>query len=239
MTDHESVPFVASEYQNDGKKHLLLAASGSVATIKLPLIVDAISKEKLVSIRIILTASAAKFLQGQSQEQPSLASIRSMPNVDGIYLDADEWKKLWVRGDPILHIELRRWADLLVIAPLSANSLAKIVNGLSDNLLSSVVRAWDTTGETSVSTRGKRILVAPAMNTAMWKHPITRKHIKVLEEDWGTANGGWFKVLRPIEKELACGDVGDGAMMSWNDIARTIDAALTSEKYLRILDDEQ
>lgn len=209
-----STPFVAADHVNDGKRHLLLAASGSVATIKLPEIIQALSSCEALSIRILLTKSAEKFLAGQSAEQPRLDSLGQAQNVDGIYHDEDEWKHPWTRGGGILHIELRRWAELLVIAPLSANSLAKIVGGLSDNLLSSVVRAWDTTGEIDSSVKRKRIIVAPAMNTAMWRHPITKRQIKVLEEDWGVQGGeqGWFEVLKPIEKELACGDVGDGAL---------------------------
>ena len=129
---------------------------------------------------------------------------------------------------------------MLVIAPLSANTLAKITGGFSDNLLTSVVRAWDPTGQLEESSQEpglprlkKRIIVAPAMNTAMWRHPITKSQIKVLEEDWGVReesvdlheeeNDGWFEVLRPQEKELACGDVGDGAMKDWKEIVEVIE----------------
>jgi len=205
--------FSAAAYQNDGKHHILLAASGSVATIKIPLIAQALAEHLEVSIRIVLTESAEHFLQGQSVEQPPLQSLLDLPNVDGIYHDEDEWSKPWVRGDKILHIELRRWAHVLIVAPLSANTLAKMVNGMSDGLLLNVIRAWDTTG--LVDMRKKRIFIAPAMNTAMWRHPITEKQIKVLEGDWGVGEDGWVTVLRPMEKELACGDTGDGAMMDW------------------------
>ena len=61
------------------------------------------------------------------------------------------------------------------------------------------------------------------MNTAMWHHPISKKQIKVLEQDWGDEKEGWVTVLRPMEKELACGDVGDGAMMDWKEIVEQID----------------
>lgn len=140
-----------------------------------------------------------------------------MPNVDGIYLDEDEWAPAWTRGAKILHIELRRWADLLVIAPLSANSLAKMAGGLSDNLLMSTVRAWDASGLLDAPRMGdfaakKKIMVAPAANTAMWFHPLTEKHLGVLGE-WD-----WVEVLRPVEKTLACGDTGSGAMHDWKDI---------------------
>lgn len=108
-----------------------------------------------------------------------------------------------------------------------------------------MVRAWDTLGllgegsaagaeaETGVAKR-KRIIVAPAMNTAMWRHPITKKQIKVLEEEWGISDHGenslgdqgWFELLHPQEKELACGDVGDGAMKDWQDIVQVIEQRL-------------
>ncbi|KAH7356528.1 flavoprotein [Rhexocercosporidium sp. MPI-PUGE-AT-0058] len=215
-------PFTASSHSTDGKKHLLLAASGSVATIKIPLIAASLSHHPTLSILILLTKSASAFLSGQSPEQPHYATLLQIPNVSGVFLDEEEWVHPWKRGNSILHIELRRWADVLVVAPLSANTLAKVTGGFSDNLLTSVVRAWDTTGR--VEGRRKRILVAPAMNTAMWRHPVTKRQVRVLEEEWG--GGGWFEVLRPMEKELACGDVGDGAMMDWKEIVKVIEARL-------------
>ena len=209
-------------HEADGKFHLLLAASGSVATIKLPNIVNAFSDYPNLSIRIIMTKSAEQFLKGQSHEQPQLKSLLDMPNVDAIYNDEDEWKEPWIRNAKILHIELRRWANLLVVAPLSANTMAKMVAGMSDNLLLSVIRAWDTTG--FIDGKRKRIIVAPAMNTAMWMHPVTMKQLIILEEEWGVSGGndGWIEVLRPVEKALACGDVGSGAMIPWTDIVEII-----------------
>jgi phosphopantothenoylcysteine decarboxylase len=87
----------------------------------------------------------------------------------------------------------------------------------------------------------KRIIVAPAMNTAMWMHPVTGRHLRVLEEEWGVdrARGhdgddeedeaddeGWFEVLRPVEKTLACGDTGGGAMREWTEIVAVIEERL-------------
>ncbi|KAI4245080.1 MAG: hypothetical protein L6R40_002679 [Gallowayella cf. fulva] len=228
-SSNDTAPFRASDHASDGKKHLLLAASGSVATIKLPKIVEALSRHHDLSVRVILTEAAERFLAGQSDEQPTLHYLRSIPNLDGVYLDRDEWSEPWTRGAGILHIELRRWSDLLVVAPLSANSLAKMTTGLADNLLLSVVRAWDTTGVTDdSSTAVKKIIVAPAMNTAMWLHPITKKQIKVLEEDWcvGGRSDSWIEVLKPIEKLLACGDAGTGAMREWTDIVSIVEKRL-------------
>jgi phosphopantothenoylcysteine decarboxylase len=231
--------------RNDDKIHVLLCASGSVATIKIPNMIHALAKHGNVRIRLIFTTSAATFLQGQSAEQPSIADTEALPNVDAVYFDADEWAEPWVRGNKILHIELRRWADIMVIAPLSANELAKITQGWSDNLLLSVVRAWDTTGlvdpvrdisgvqwaEEGVTDgirtgKKKRILVAPSMNTAMWLQPITKKQISVLQDEWGVKNGGWFEVLQPMEKELACGDIGGGAMKDWREIVTIVEERL-------------
>lgn len=239
----------ASDHHKDNKHHLLLAATGSVATIKIPLILHALSHHPNLSIRLLLSNSAREFLQGQSAEQPSLSEIAKIPNLDEIYYDEDEWSKPWVRGDSILHIELRRWADLMVVAPLSANALAKVSSGFSDNLIMSVIRAWDCSGlidgrrpgvefpyEMQMSReelealperfrggRKKGIMVAPAMNTAMWKHPVTERQLAVLEQEWGVEKGGWFEVLRPMEKMLACGDTGSGGMKDWKEIVGMIE----------------
>lgn len=216
--------FSAAEYANDGKHHILLAASGSVATIKLPLIAQALANHQNVSVRVVVTQNAREFLQSQAEEQPRLESLSDMPGIDGIYFDNDEWSKPWVRGDKILHIELRRWAHVLVIAPLSANTMAKMANGISDNLLLSVVRAWDITG--MIDMRRKQVMIAPAMNTAMWRHPITRKQLKTIDQDWSDGEDVAVTLLRPMEKELACGDTGDGAMMDWRQIVAHVEGYL-------------
>ncbi|KAJ6024454.1 hypothetical protein N7540_005251 [Penicillium herquei] len=141
-----SESFSAQKYQNDQKIHCLIAASGSVASIKIPQITEALCQHPSVSVRIIVTQAAERFLSGQSNEQPILESLQQIKGVEAIYRDEDEWTKPWIRGDNILHIELRKWAHVLLIAPLSANTMAKMTVGIADNLLLSVIRAWDTTG---------------------------------------------------------------------------------------------
>lgn len=219
--------FSAQPYIQDGRAHILLAASGSVATIKLPNIAKALCQHEKVSVRIIITECAERFLVGQSSEQPALESLRNIDGVDGIYRDADEWTTPWTRGESILHIELRKWAHILLVAPLSANTMAKMTMGIADNLLLSVMRAWDTTGlvDVGLKVRKPMIFVAPAMNTAMWKHPITEKQLVVLRDEWGWNDSnpdGWVTVLYPIDKSLACGDVGTGGMMDWREIVHAI-----------------
>ncbi|KXZ53881.1 hypothetical protein GPECTOR_6g799 [Gonium pectorale] len=135
--------------------------------------------------------------------------------------DEAEWRQWRSVGDPVLHIELRRWADVLLVAPLSANSLAKMAGGMADNLLTCVVRAWDFR---------KPLLLAPAMNTAMWASPFTARHLETLQQVGaaaGGAPGGGVRVIPPVSKRLACGDEGTGAMASPEDIAIACRAAVT------------
>ncbi|XP_039094075.1 phosphopantothenoylcysteine decarboxylase isoform X6 [Hyaena hyaena] len=103
------------------------------------------------------------------------------------------WK---CRSDPVLHIDLRRWADLMLVAPLDANTLGKVASGVCDNLLTCVIRAWDCR---------KPLLFCPAMNTAMWKHPITAQQVGLLK-----AFG--YVEIPCVAKKLVCGDEGLGAM---------------------------
>ncbi|KAJ5560082.1 hypothetical protein N7513_002481 [Penicillium frequentans] len=223
--------FSAKQYRDDKKLHVLLAATGSVATIKLPNIAEALCRHPSISLRIIVTQSAERFLFGQSPEQPILDSLRQSKGVDAVYRDDDEWATPWTRGANILHIELRKWAHVLLISPLSANTMAKMSVGIADNLLLSVVRAWDTTGlvDQDFKLQKPRIFVAPAMNSAMWHQPITHQHLGVLQDQWGwspTNPEGWVTVLPPIDKPLACGDVGSGGMMDWRDIVRNVEEYL-------------
>ncbi|XP_072881866.1 phosphopantothenoylcysteine decarboxylase isoform X3 [Hemitrygon akajei] len=118
-----------------------------------------------------------------------------------------ELRQMWKqRTDPVLHIELRRWADLLVIAPLDANTLGKIANGICDNLLTCVVRAWDLK---------RPLLFCPAMNTAMWEHPITATQIQTLK-------GFGYIEVPCIVKKLLCGDEGYGAMAEISTIVEKV-----------------
>ncbi|CAG8043211.1 unnamed protein product [Penicillium olsonii] len=223
----DTQPFAAQRFREDGKVHILVAVSGSVATIKLPNITAALCQNERVSVRIIVTEASENFLMNQSSEQPILDSLLQIEGVDGIHRDRDEWSPPWTRGGPVLHIELRKWAHLLLVAPMSANTMAKMVNGIADNLLLSTIRAWDTTGlvDKEFKNLTPRIFVAPSMNTAMMIHPVTEKQLKVLRDEWGWSESnpqGWVTVLPPIEKNLACGDVGSGGMMEWKDIVRVI-----------------
>ena len=180
--------------------NILVGVTGSVATIKLTELLEELqAKIPGVSIRVVATKQARIFLKDQT--------------IAAIYGDEDEWTTWNRKGDPVLHIELRKWADMFLIAPISANSLAKIANGLCDNLLTSIVRAWD---------RGKRIILAPAMNTYMWENPLTEKHLQSVQQTYNA------EVVPPkADYLLACGDRGSGAMAGIESI---VDVVLSNSR---------
>ena len=119
--------------QEKKKINILFGLSGSVATIKYLDIIEAFLKNETYdfSIKVIATQNASFFLkEDHRKNQKIIFSDEEIP----IYLDKDEWN--WKqKGDNILHIDLRNWADVFLIAPLSANTLAKLSHGLCDNLL--------------------------------------------------------------------------------------------------------
>ncbi|TVU21371.1 hypothetical protein EJB05_31001 [Eragrostis curvula] len=175
------------------RPRVLLAASGSVAAIKFEVLCRGVAE--WADVRAVATQSALHFIDKSA-----------LPAGVALYTDDDEWSR-WKRiGDEVLHIELRKWADAMVVAPLSANTLAKVAGGLCDNLLTCVVRAWDY---------GKPVYVAPAMNTFMWDNPFTARHLDAARELGMT-------LIPPVTKRLACGDYGNGAMAEPAEICRTV-----------------
>ncbi|KZT09258.1 flavo protein [Laetiporus sulphureus 93-53] len=173
--------------------------TGSVASIKAPLIVSELLSYANVKVEVVSTKASIAFFDAAAVEK---AGAR-------VWIDQDEWAEDggYRMGDPILHIELRRWADVVLVAPCSANTLAKIAHGICDNLVTSLLRALAPTTPT---------YVFPAMNTLMYEHPLTSEHIHILREVIG------YEVLGPIGKKLACGDVGLGAMIEWKDIVQIV-----------------
>lgn len=123
-----------------------------------------------------------------------------------IYTDENEWQQWSKRDDPVLHIDLGKWADLMLIAPLDANTLGKMAYGICDNLLLCTTRAWNFE---------KPLFFCPAMNTRMWDHPVTQQNISTLTK-WGHTE------IKCIEKKLMCGDTGFGAMETPTNIVRIV-----------------
>uniref|UniRef100_UPI00358EA43F phosphopantothenoylcysteine decarboxylase isoform X2 n=1 Tax=Myxine glutinosa TaxID=7769 RepID=UPI00358EA43F len=175
-------------------QRILVGVTGSVAAIKLPQLVRAlIDLPEQPEVQVVTTDHAMHFFNQREVPVP-------------VHLDADEWRN-WSRlSDPVLHIELRQWADLLLIAPLDANTLGKLAMGLCDNLLTCVARAWDSE---------RPFLFCPAMNTHMWTHPLTRQHVEKL------CHFGYVEVPC-VCKTLACGETGMGAMAEVSTIVKAV-----------------
>lgn len=175
---------------------VLLGITGSVATIKAPELVAALVADGH-DVQVVTTPHAWNFTQ---------------VNQLGVtcWEDDDEWKVMWKRGDPVPHIDLADWADVLVIAPLSANLLADLALGRCDSMLTCIVRAWH---------RDRPLVIAPAMNTRMWEHPATPRHLAQLHADQPR-----LSVVDPVEKTLACGTYGMGGMADPASIAAAVRA---------------
>ena len=176
--------------------NILYGVSGSVAAFLARK--THLALQEMGEVKTIITESSQKLIPDSTKPIPDSIFFES-------YSDSDEWE-YWDIKKEVLHIELCKWADVLVIAPLSANTLAKMANGICDNLLTCVVRAW----------RNKPIIVAPAMNTYMWNNPLTMRHITTIKEIYGAT------IIPPVEKKLVCGDVGIGAMNSVDTIVQTL-----------------
>jgi phosphopantothenoylcysteine decarboxylase len=199
--------------------NVLLGATGSVAAVRVPALVDALTAAGH-AVKVVATAAATYFFDP--------ARLRASGT---LVTDEDEWPgradgERYARGDAVMHIELRRWADLLAVAPLDANTLAKLAVGLCDNCLTCVWRAWDP---------ARPVVLAPAMNTLMWEHPFTRRHLRAVAADAGAGHipahladdrSPTLRVVGPITKALACGDTGVGAMAEVHDVVAAVQTML-------------
>jgi len=211
---------------------ILLGVTGSVAAIRTPELYQSLCLAGH-HVKIVATQASLYFFDPGSINPADMNQVQR--NREVVILDEDEWPgsergKRYERDDPVLHIELRRWADLFLIAPLDANTLAKLATGLADNCLTCVWRAWDP---------ARTVVLAPAMNTLMWEHPLTIRHLRQLAADAGTGQlpddllvedlldsinqrCPKLRIVPPISKRLACGDVGVGAMAEVSEIVRSI-----------------
>jgi phosphopantothenoylcysteine decarboxylase len=208
---------------------LILGVTGSVAAIKTPALVAAL-RAASHEVRVVATRPALYFFDSAELEPSGSGSSRGLTD-RWLFRDDDEWPgDRYHRDDPVLHIEFRRWADLLIIAPLDANTLAKVALGISDNFLTCIVRAWDFS---------QPVLLAPAMNTLMWHSPVTLRHLRQLLEDRANTPVAttWtleeapvvfaryapqVVLIPPQAKRLACGDIGPGAMAEVTAIAEVV-----------------
>jgi phosphopantothenoylcysteine decarboxylase len=207
--------------------NVLLGATGSVAAVRVPALVEALTTAGH-AVKVVSTTAATYFFDP--------APLRA---AGALYLDDDEWRGRaeggrYARGDEVVHVELRKWADLFLLAPLDANTLAKLAVGLCDNCLTCVWRAWDP---------ARPVVLAPAMNTLMWQHPFTKRHLRSLAADAGAGHipahladdalvqqindrSPTLRIVGPITKALACGDTGVGAMAEVPEVVAAVQTML-------------
>jgi phosphopantothenoylcysteine decarboxylase/phosphopantothenate--cysteine ligase len=175
------------------KKNILIGVCGGIASYKTCELVRLLTKAG-ANVKVMMTEAATKFVSPLVFQELSK---------NPVYLDMFTLEKV----ENIKHISLARWADVCIIAPLSANTLSKISLGLCDNLLTTVVCAFPAK---------TRVIFAPAMNECMWKNPIIQDNTSKLKKNKN------YIVLSPEKGELACGVYGEGRMPEPEDILKAI-----------------
>lgn len=175
----------------DGKR-IVLGVTGGIAAYKSPDLVRRL-KERGAEVQVVMTDGAREFVTPLTFQAVSGREVRS-----------DLWDK--AAEQAMSHIELARWADLVLIAPASADFLAQLAGGMAGSLLSTVCLATSAP-----------IAVAPAMNRLMWANPATQSNV-------ATLRGRGVHVVGPASGSQACGEVGEGRMVEPADLA---DAALS------------
>jgi phosphopantothenoylcysteine decarboxylase / phosphopantothenate---cysteine ligase len=176
------------------RARILLIVTGGIAAYKSLELIRRL-RDRGATVRVVMTSAAREFISPLSA-----ATLSGQPVRDELFSLSDE--------AAIGHIELSRAADLVVIAPASANILARMAAGLADDLATTLLLATD-----------KRVLVAPAMNVRMWLHPATRRNLDRLKDDG-------VLVVGPESGPMACGEFGPGRMAEPPAIVEAIEQAL-------------
>jgi len=178
-------------------KNILIGVCGGISAYKTCELVRLLVKDGF-SVKVMMTESGTKFITPLVFQELSR---------NPVYLGMFELTK----QEKIRHISLAQWADLCVLAPLSANSLSKIAQGICDNLLTTVVCALP---------ENTKVILAPAMNECMWKNAIIQGNVKKLKQIKR------YLLIPPQRGELACGVYGEGRMPEVIEIYRKIKSSL-------------
>ena len=179
--------------------HITLAITGSIASYKTADLVSSLKKQGH-SVSVLMTKAATDFIQ------PLTLQVLSQ---NLVHLDVMQEPY----PDQVNHIERGKETDLFIVAPATANTIAKLAHGFADNMVTSTALALPD---------HVKKLVAPAMNTKMYDHPATQTNLKTLET-YG------YKLISPKESLLACGDYGSGALADLDIILERIKETLNEK----------
>ncbi len=179
-------------------RRIVLGVSGGIAAYKAPDLVRRL-RERGAEVQVVMTAGAQRFVTPTTFQAVAGREVRA---------------ELW---DPAAeaamgHIELARWADLILLAPATADLIARLSSGRADDLLTTLVLATEA-----------KVALAPAMNRLMWSHPATQANIAILRHRG-------VDVLGPGRGEQACGETGDGRMLEPLEIVAGVERLLPNEE---------
>ncbi|MBU4211541.1 MAG: phosphopantothenoylcysteine decarboxylase [Kiritimatiellae bacterium] len=177
-------------------KHIVLGVTGSIAAYKAAELVRLMIKKNR-EVSVVMTQAATRFVG-----ELTFRTLTRRPVVLDMFQETETWRPT--------HISLADWADVLVIAPCTANVMAKLAHGLADDALTATALAC-----------AAPLVVAPAMNEKMWIHPATQENVRILK-----ARGA---VIVDVEQgELACGYEGRGRLASLETILKAVERRLKS-----------
>lgn len=168
------------------KKRVVIGVTGGIAVYKALDIISALRKQD-VEIKVIMTESAKQFVTPLAFQSLSQNMV-----ITDMFAEPKAWE--------IQHIALAQWADIMLIAPATANIIGKVANGIADDMLSTSIMATES-----------KVIFAPAMNTKMYENKIVQDNINKLK-------GYGYSFIEPASGRLACGDIGKGKLANVSDI---------------------
>jgi phosphopantothenoylcysteine decarboxylase/phosphopantothenate--cysteine ligase len=177
-------------------KNIVVGVTGSIAAFKVAGWVSTLVREE-AEVKVVMTESATRFVSPLT-----FSALTGKRTVGDMFDDGD---------DPMLHISLASEADVLLIAPATANTIARLATGMADNLLTS----------TALVTR-KKILVCPAMNSRMFDHPVTVENLRKLEKIG-------YEIIEPGYGRMACREEGQGRLADWRIVEEYLVRSLTTQ----------
>lgn len=178
------------------KKHIVLGVTGSIAAYKAAELARLMIKKNW-EVSVVMTQAATRFVG-----ELTFRALTCRPVVLDLFQETETWRPT--------HISMADWADVFVIAPCTANVMAKLAHGLADDALTAAALACAVP-----------LVVAPAMNEKMWNHPATRENLRLLKSRGAV-------VVDVEQGELACGCEGQGRLAALDTILKAVEQCLKS-----------